>query len=77
MMDSLIHAFAGAGVVSAGYFVIQAFLWFRRRLADKAETKEAIANDAERVKEQEFEDRISAIVKDILERKALPAPEEK
>lgn len=73
-MESIVHAFSGAGVVSAGYFALQVFLWLRRVRADRAETKAAIANDAERVKEQEFEDRISAIVKDLLERKALPPP---
>ncbi len=76
-MDSIVHAFAGGGVVSLGYFAIQAFLWFRRMRADRAETKAAIANDAENSKAIELEDRISAIVKDLLERKALPAPEAK
>ncbi len=77
MMDSIVHAFAGAGAVSAGYFALQVFLWFRRVRADRAEAKAAIANDAEHANEQELEDRISAIVKDLLERKALPAPEAK
>ncbi len=76
-MESIVHAFAGAGAVSAGYFALQVFLWFRRVRADRAEARVAIANDAEQAKEQEFEDRISAIVKDMIERKALPAPEAK
>ncbi len=76
-MESIIHAFAGAGVVWLSYFVILAFLWFRNHLADRAEAKVAIANDAEQAKEQELEDRISAIVKDLIERKSLPAPEAK
>ncbi len=76
-MESVIHALSGGGAVSLGYFVLQVFLWFRRRRADKAETKVAIAHDAERSKEQEIEDRVLAVVKDLMDRKALPAPEAK
>lgn len=73
-MDSVIHAFAGAGVVATGYFIWQVIRFITDWSFNRWETKEALANDAERAKEQEIEDRLIAIVKDLLERKALPAP---
>lgn len=76
-MDSIIHGFAGAGVISAGYFVLSFAGVIRNWLANRSETKAALAHDAERSKEQEIEDRVLAVVKDLMERKALPAPDEK
>ncbi len=74
MISSVINGFAGAGAVSSCYFIIQAFLWLRNAFVNNAEAKAALAQDAERAKEQEIEDRIIAVVKDLMDRRALPAP---
>lgn len=73
-MDSLVHGFAAAGAVWTAAGSIWFACWVRNQFVAHAETKAALAHDAERSKEQEIEDRVLAVVKDLMERKALPAP---
>ena len=76
-MDSIIHGLAGAGAVFSLPFLWEIFKWGRDALANRSETKAALAADSERARARELDDYIRAAIDSALERKALPAPEAK